>query len=103
MSARRLTTECCEQLAFKARFQLGVMANHFGVTMRQFERRCREDLGTTPTDWLRRFRCKLAREMAAKRFMTKAIAAELQYANTSQLCHDVRRIYGCSLRSSDSP
>src|SRR5215471_17679204 len=101
MSARRLTTECCEQLAFKARFQLGVMANHFGVTMRQFERRFREDLGTTPTDWLRRFRCKLARERAARGVMTKAIAFELRYANASQLCHDVLRICGCSLRAAD--
>jgi len=96
MSAKKLTEDYCEQLAIKSNFKPSLMADHCRLTLRQFERRFKEDVGTTPSDWLRKFRCRLARKLAAQGYRSKAIALELKFANTSQLCHDFRRIYGCS-------
>jgi AraC-like DNA-binding protein len=45
-------------------------ANHAGLSLRTFQRRCREELSLTPTDWLQRARVVRALELLTNSYLT---------------------------------
>jgi AraC-like DNA-binding protein len=99
MSARQFRTEDWQKLALEARFKPGEMADLSGITLRQMQRRFRKELGVTPTEWVRRFRCELALKLICEGYKNKAVVIELEFGNESQLCHDFRRVYGATPKS----
>jgi AraC-like DNA-binding protein len=66
------------------------------VSLRQLERHFERQFHQTPTKWVRVLRCRVAVNLLRLGYSTKAVAAELQYANSSQFCHDFRKECGCS-------
>jgi transcriptional regulator GlxA family with amidase domain len=94
-----MLAEDWEKLAIQAEFKPGDMAYLSGTTLRQMERRFRREIGVTPTEWIRRFRCRLVLKLITEGYKNKAIAVELKFGNEAQLCHDFRRVYGASPKS----
>ena len=99
MSARHLKTEDLQRFAVHGDFKPCRVAEFYGFTLRQLERRFGADLGTTPKDWIRKYRCGLAMKLIAQGFKNKVIVSELKFGNDAQLCHDFRRVYGSSPQS----
>lgn len=99
MSARAIRIEDLEKRAWDADFKPGALASLCGLEVRQLQRDFRKDFKTTPTDWLRRLRCRLAVERLTKGYSTKATATELKFGGPSGLCHDFQKVYGVSPQS----
>ena len=103
MSGRLFRTEDWERLAIKADFRPSQMADLCGLTLRQMQRRFQKDLSVTPSEWLRRFGCRLVMKLIAEGYNNKAIVFELKFSNSAHLCHDFRRVYGASPQSFARP
>src|SRR5690349_14283589 len=78
----------CEQLARDANFQAADMAASCGISLRHLERFFHENFHTTPREWVRAFRCRLAQALIRRGFSSKAVVQDLGYADHAQLCHD---------------
>ncbi len=83
-----------EKLARQARFQPSEMAALCPISVRQLERFFAERFNTTPGQWARALRCRLACELITQGWSTKAVASELRFVDASHLCRDFRKIYG---------
>lgn len=74
------------------------MARSFGVSVRQFERRFVDEVGTTPKAFARvaRFQFALDAKIASPKRTWLDIAATLGYADQMHLIHDFRHLSGSS-------
>jgi len=68
------------------------------ISLRQLERHFAKSFKLPPRDWVRELRCRRAVDLLVAGYTSKAVVAELKFANASQLCHDFRRIFGDSPR-----
>jgi len=94
MNCRLERIQNWEQLAREAQFQPAVMAALCPVSLRQLERFFLHHFKQTPSRWTRELRCRLARELIARGWSSKAVARELYFANESHLCHEFKRFLG---------
>jgi AraC-like DNA-binding protein len=81
-------------VAKAARYQPGLMAVNFHVSLRQFERLFTDRFKKNPSDWCRELRARNAVPLIAQGMPIKAVAAELYYANASHFCHEFKKVYG---------
>ena len=71
------------------------LARQAGMSLRAFQRRFRETLGTTPGDWLARQRVACARELAETTDLSiEQIAARSGFGSVETLRHHFRRLVG---------
>lgn len=85
-----------ERVAREADFRLARIAALCSISERQLERVFKRCLNCTPSQWLRQLKCRLARELVAKGYSTKAAAAELRFANGAHFCREFKRVFGAS-------
>jgi transcriptional regulator GlxA family with amidase domain len=83
-------------LARRAQFRPAIMAALSGVSLRQLERYFALRFGTSPSRWVRGVRCTLARDYISQGWTDKAVVSELNFVDTSHLCHEFKRIYRTS-------
>lgn len=95
---RPLPAPLCEweKLAKAAKFNARQMAGLCGGSDRQLQRLFKAQLGLPPGRWLMYLRCRLAKELIAQGYSSKAVAAELHYASASHLCHQFKKVFGVS-------
>ena len=91
--------ESWEKVARKAKFHPVAMAGVCTNSLRQLERFFVEHFNVSPKTWTRELRCQLARELIAQGWTSKAVAAELHFANDSHLCGEFKRLYGVPPRT----
>jgi transcriptional regulator GlxA family with amidase domain len=96
MSARLLAITDWEAVARRAEFEPARMAGICLASMRQLERFFADHHAQTPERWVMQFRLRLAKELLAKGFTTKAVAAELKFADASHFCKAFKRFCGIS-------
>jgi len=94
MNSRLSTIEDWEGLARKADFNAVQLASLCHVSSRQLERFFQQTVHLTPSQWLRCLQCVLAGELLARGYSTKAVAAELKFANASHFCHVFKKHFG---------
>ena len=85
-----------ERLAREAGFRLGAMAWLCSVSERQLERIFKKHLKCTPSRWLRELRCRLAKDLIARGYSSKAAAAELKFATDAHFCREFKKVFGAS-------
>jgi AraC-like DNA-binding protein len=85
-----------EQLARQANFHPGVMAALCPISIRHLERLFSRAFNQTPSAWLRELRCRMAKQLISEGWSTKAVAAELDFADEAHFCHVFKRVYGVS-------
>jgi AraC-like DNA-binding protein len=85
-----------EEIARVAEYNPSLMADLCLVSLRHLERFFKFEFRRTPTVWIRELRCRTATRLVAEGWSTKAIAAELKFADGSHFCHDFKRTYGAS-------
>jgi len=83
-----------EQLALEAQFRPAIMAALCPVSLRQLERFFLHHFKQTPSRWTRELRCRLACQIIARGWSSKAVAQELYFANESHLCHEFKKFLG---------
>jgi len=49
---------------------------------------------TTPRRWLKEVKCRLARDLIAQGWSSKAVAEKLSFVDSSNLCHAFKQFYG---------
>ena len=94
MNSRLARVQSWENLARAAEFRPALMAAMCSVSLRQLERFFLSQFGVSPGPWARKLRCDVARQLISKGWSSKAVAAELKFANASHLCRDFRRLFG---------
>ena len=98
-NARLLNIENWEKLANQAGFEPGKMAALCPISLRQMERFFARYFGKTPEEWMLDLKCRLAKELIARGYSTKAVAAEFRFASESHFCHQFKKAYGTSPQS----
>jgi AraC-like DNA-binding protein len=63
------------------------------------QRLFKKNLNCTPSQWLRELRCKLAQELIAQGYSSKAAAAELKFASQAHFCRVFKDTFGSSPQS----
>jgi len=96
MSARLLRIQNWEKVALAGKFQPEAMAALCLISLRTLERFFASDFKTTPVDWARRLRCRMARQLIEEGWKNTAVVRELFFGNESHLCHEFHRFYGVS-------
>jgi transcriptional regulator GlxA family with amidase domain len=99
MSGQLLRIQNWEKMAREACFRPSVMAAMCPTSLRQLERHFADQFDTTPGKWSRKLRLRLARELLAKGWANKAIAAELGFTDSSHLCRHFKKMCGASPQS----
>lgn len=88
-----LKIEGWEQLAKEADFNPSRMAMLCSISERQLQRIFKRDFHCTPSRWLRELQCRLAKDLVAQGYSSKAAAAELKFASESHFCREFKKIY----------
>lgn len=88
-----------EQLAKEAGFRPVRMAELCAVSERQLQRIFKSTFQCTPRRWLRTLQCRLAKELIALGYSTKAAAAELGFATEAHFCREFKKVFGASPQS----
>jgi transcriptional regulator GlxA family with amidase domain len=99
MSGQLLKVHDWQILARKANFRPAGMAAMCSISLRQLERHFQCCFHRTPGEWTRDLRLRLAKDLIGQGWSNKAVAAELNFANESHLCHEFMRVYGLPPRS----
>src|SRR5262249_52543486 len=84
----------CERLAREANFNAANMASLCSISERQLQRLFKKNLNCTPSQWLRELRCRLARQLIAQGYSSKAAAAELRFASQAHFCRVFKDVLG---------
>ncbi|MCI0539224.1 MAG: helix-turn-helix domain-containing protein [Verrucomicrobiales bacterium] len=92
----RIKEEDWQRLAVDADFDPGNLAGLCFVSLKTLERHFVKELGKTPRDWIREFRCHLARRKVEEGFSDKAIVIDLKFTSTAQLCRQFKKVFGVS-------
>jgi AraC-like DNA-binding protein len=69
------------------------MAEKSGLSLRQFERRFRQEFGTSPKQWIKVLRMNIGRTLIANGGSTKEAGIELKFCNTAHFCHEFRNYW----------
>lgn len=88
-----------EQMGREADFSPAKMASLCSISERHLQRIFRSQFQCTPGRWLRELRCRLARELIAHGYSTKAAAAEVKFRTEAHFCREFKRVYGSSPQS----
>jgi AraC-like DNA-binding protein len=98
MSARQFNPEDLEKLAEQADFHPTKLATCCGISLRQLERDFERLFRKTPTEWLRKLRCRIVLQRLTEGCTSKALVPELKFGSASHLCHEFKKVYGDSPR-----
>lgn len=85
-----------EALARQGDFQPAKMAKLARISLRHLERLCFRCFQKTPSEWTRNLQCRLAKELIARGYSNKEVAAELKFANESHFCREFKKVHGVS-------
>ena len=85
-----------ERLARQARFKPAQVARLCSISERQLQRIIRKHFHSTPRQWLRQLQCRLAKELVAQGYSTKAAAAETNFATEAHFCREFKKVFGAS-------
>jgi AraC-like DNA-binding protein len=85
-----------ERLAREADFKTTRMAALCSISERQLERIFKRKLNCTPSQWLRELQCRLAKDLVAQGYTSKAAAAELKFATDAHFCREFKKVFGTS-------
>lgn len=96
MNPRLVRIQDWEGLARQAEFEPARMAALCPISLRQMERFFVQRFDKPPGEWARELQCRLAQHLVAQGYSTKAVAAELKFANESHFCHEFKKCYGVS-------
>ncbi|MGO8674535.1 MAG: helix-turn-helix domain-containing protein [Limisphaerales bacterium] len=88
-----------ERVAREADFKPTRMAALCSISERQLERVFKRYLNCTPSQWLRELQCRLARDLIAQGYTSKAAAAELKFATGAHFCREFKKVFGTSPQS----
>jgi AraC-like DNA-binding protein len=94
MSKRLQKIQNWEALASEADYEPGKMAALCPISLRQLERYFLLQFQQSPRRWVRQLRCRLAQQLVAQGYSTKAIAADLNFGSESHFCHEFKKVYG---------
>lgn len=94
-----LTMQEWEQVARGAEFNSSKMAALCSISERQLQRLFKQNLGCTPSRWLRELQCRLAKELIAQGYSNKAAAAELKFSSESHFCREFKKVFGVTPQS----
>src|SRR5215472_12563148 len=92
--SRLLDIQNWEKLAHEANFRPESMAALCTVSLRQLERFFIKTFHQTPKKWARQLRCRLALNLIAQGWSSKAVAGQLHFWDESHFCNDFKRVYG---------
>jgi AraC-like DNA-binding protein len=85
-----------ERLAREADFRPARMAALCSISERQLERIFKRRLNCTPSQWLRELQCRLAKDLVAQGYTSKAAAAEMKFATDAHFCREFKKVFGTS-------
>jgi len=88
-----------EELARQAEFEPAKMANLCRISLRQLERFFAGQFHKTPEEWVLQLKCRLAQQLIARGYSTKAVAAELGFFDVPHLCHVFKKLHGANPQS----
>jgi AraC-like DNA-binding protein len=91
-----LGTRDWEQLAKEAGFKPARMAQLCAMSERHLQRLFKQYFRSTPRFWLRELQCRLAKDLIAHGYSSKAAAAELNFATQAHFCREFKKIHGAS-------
>jgi len=94
-----------DKVARNGQFKPSAMATIVSTSLRSLERFFARAFGMTPTDYARRVRVRLARELAENGWSKKAIAADLHFTDSAHLCHELKTLawFGEECRQGQPP
>lgn len=84
------------RLAREAEFRPARMSLLCSISERQLQRIFKTTFNSTPRQWLRQLQCRLAKELIAQGYSTKAAAAELNFATEAHFCREFKKVFGAS-------
>src|ERR1051326_8287226 len=96
MNGILIRTQDWERVAREAQFKPTRMASLCAISERHLQRVFKKYLHCTPSHWLRELQCRLARQLVAKGYSSKAAAAELHFATEAHFCRVFKKIFGVS-------
>ena len=77
-----------------SRYRIKELADHSRMHIRQIERRCQEELGRAPQEWLNEQRMIAARFLLLETESIKRTAMELHHKYVSHFCKQFKKFYG---------
>lgn len=83
-----------ERVAKEADFRPARMAALCSLSERQLERVFKRHLKCTPSQWLRRLQCRMAKDLVEQGYSSKAAAAELKFATDAHFCREFKKVFG---------
>jgi len=72
------------------------MAELCAISERHLQRLFKRAFDCTPREWLRSLQCRLAKDLIAHGYSTKAAAAELNFATEAHFCREFKKLFGAS-------
>lgn len=81
-------------VAKQAEFRPAKMATLCSMSERHLQRIFKKHLQRTPGQWLRELQVRLAKQLLAQGYSTKAAAAELNFATDAHLCREFKKVFG---------
>jgi len=99
MNSRLERIQDWETLTKDAVYNPATMAALCPISLRQLQRFFRLHFGKSPNSWAMELRCRRARELVARGYSNKGVAAELNFASESHFCHAFKKVYGCPPQS----
>lgn len=100
MYLRLLKVKDWEALARQTGFDPASMAVQCRVSLRHLQRFFADRFHQTPRQWCTLLRCRLAADLLAQGYSTKAAAAELGFSSQAHFCHQFKRCLGVAPQSS---
>ena len=85
-----------ERLAKQAGFKPMRLALLCSISERQLQRIFKKRFQRTPKIWLRELQSRLARDLIAEGYSTKAVAAEFKFATDAHFCRVFKKMFGAS-------
>jgi len=77
-----------------SRYRIQDLADNCRLHLRQIERRCKEELGRAPEEWLTEQRMIAARFLLLETESIKRTAMELEYKHVSHFSRQFKKFYG---------
>jgi AraC-like DNA-binding protein len=94
MGGMALRTQDWERVAQEAEFKPNRMASLCAVSERHLQRVFKKYLHCTPSHWLRELQCRLAKQLIAQGYSSKAAAAEVKFSTDAHFCREFKKVFG---------